>query len=311
MNRKKTQARTTKKRSETEATATRPEQASLAPTAPERLQKVLATAGVGSRRHVEAWIREGRVTVNGMAAELGMKVVATDHVEVDGRRIHLEKRLEQSPRVIAYNKPDGLVTTRSDPEGRPTVFEDLPDLSRGRWIAVGRLDINTSGLLLFTNDGALADRLMHPSSEISREYASRVLGEVTPEIIEKLKRGVPLDDGIARFETIEVSGGDGANQWWHVTLKEGRNREVRRLWESQGLQVSRLIRVRFGPIRMDRYLMRGKWRNLKPGEMRALYDEAGLQPPFVMPERERKSSTAKAGRGPVKRKSAPRKPRRG
>ncbi|HEX7047198.1 MAG TPA: pseudouridine synthase [Gammaproteobacteria bacterium] len=268
--------------------ATRPEQASLAPTEPERLQKVLATAGVTSRRQIEEWIRAGRVNVNGVPAELGMKVTAGDRVEVDGRQIHLEKRLDQSPRVLAYNKPEGMITTRYDPEGRPTVFDDLPVLTRGRWIAVGRLDINTSGLLLFTNDGALADRLMHPSSEISREYACRVLGEVTDAALAKLKKGVALDDGIARFETIEIAGGEGANQWFHVTLKEGRNREVRRLWESQDLKVSRLIRLRFGPIRLDRYLMRGKHRNLKPGEMRALYDEAGLKPPFVMPEREKK-----------------------
>lgn len=298
MIRKKRQKRTTTPRS---AEATRPEHASLAPTEPERLQKVLATAGVGSRRQVEDWIRAGRVTVNGVVAEIGMKVVAEDRVEVDGRRIHLEKRLDQSPRVLAYNKPEGVVTTRRDPEGRPTVFDDIPELSRGRWIAVGRLDINTSGLLLFTNDGALADRLMHPSSEISREYACRVLGEVAPEALDKLKAGVVLDDGMARFETIEAAGGEGANQWFHVTLKEGRNREVRRLWESQGLQVSRLIRLRFGPIRLDRYLMRGKTRNLKPGEMRALYDEAGLKPPFVMVEREKKKAA---------RKPAPRKPRR-
>lgn len=288
MHRKKTQRRKTTPGASRNAGATRPEQASLAPTEPERLQKVLAAAGVGSRRHVEDWIRAGRVSVNGAPAELGMKVQATDRVEVDGRRIHLEKRLDQSPRVLAYNKPEGMLTTRHDPEGRPTVFENLPALSRGRWIAVGRLDINTSGLLLFTNDGALADRLMHPSSEISREYACRVLGEVTEAAIMKLKKGVALDDGIARFETVEMAGGEGANQWFHVTLKEGRNREVRRLWESQGLQVSRLIRLRFGPIRLDRYLMRGKTRNLKPGEMRALYDEAGLPPPFAMPERERK-----------------------
>src|SRR5690606_32213781 len=179
MLRKKTQRRKT-------PTATRPEQASLAPDAPERLQKVLATAGIGSRRQVEDWIRAGRVTVNGTPAELGMKVSARDRVEVDGRRIHLEKRLDQSPRVIAFHKPEGMVTTRHDPEGRKTVFEALPELSRGRWIAVGRLDINTSGLLLFTNDGKLADRLMHPSSEVSREYACRVLGEVTEEMLERL-----------------------------------------------------------------------------------------------------------------------------
>ncbi len=293
MQRKKRQKATTARNS---ADATRPEHASLAPTEPERLQKVLATAGVGSRRQVEDWIREGRVSVNGVPAELGMKVTAADRVEVDGRRIHLEKRLEQSPRILAYNKPEGVVTTRHDPEGRATVFDDLPDLSRGRWIAVGRLDINTSGLLLFTNDGALADRLMHPSSEISREYACRVLGDVTADAIAKLKAGVRLDDGVARFETIEAAGGEGANQWFHVTLKEGRNREVRRLWESQDLQVSRLIRLRFGPIRLDRYLMRGKFRNLKPGEMRALYDEAGLPPPFVMPEREKKSTRKASAR---------------
>src|SRR5690606_27803886 len=254
--------------------------------APERLQKVLATAGIGSRRQVEDWIRAGRVTVNGAPAELGMKVSARDRVEVDGRRIHLEKRLDQSPRVIAFHKPEGMVTTRHDPEGRKTVFEALPELSRGRWIAVGRLDINTSGLLLFTNDGRLADRLMHPSSEVSREYACRVLGEVTEEMLERLKKGVTLDDGPARFESIEAAGGEGANQWFHVTLREGRNREVRRLWESQGLQVSRLIRIRYGNVRMDRFLSRVKWRDLKPGEMRALYEEAGLEPPFVMPERQ-------------------------
>ncbi|HLU61131.1 MAG TPA: pseudouridine synthase [Gammaproteobacteria bacterium] len=282
MLRKKTQRRKT-------PTATRPEQASLAPDAPERLQKVLATAGIGSRRQVEDWIRAGRVTVNGAPAELGMKVSARDRVEVDGRRIHLEKRLDQSPRVIAFHKPEGMVTTRHDPEGRKTVFEALPELSRGRWIAVGRLDINTSGLLLFTNDGRLADRLMHPSSEVSREYACRVLGEVTEEMLERLKKGVTLDDGPARFESIEAAGGEGANQWFHVTLREGRNREVRRLWESQGLQVSRLIRIRYGNVRMDRFLSRGKWRDLKPGEMRALYEEAGLEPPFVMPERQRKN----------------------
>ena len=293
MFRKKTQRRKTTPGTASNSGATRPEHASLAPTEPERLQKVLATAGVGSRRQAEDWIREGRVKVNGVIAELGMKVLAADRVEVDGRRIHLEKRLDQSPRVLVYNKPEGLVTTRRDPEGRPTVFDNLPELSRGRWIAVGRLDINTSGLLLFTNDGALADRLMHPSSEISREYACRVLGEVKSEALEKLKKGVALDDGVARFETIETAGGEGANQWFHVTLKEGRNREVRRLWESQDLQVSRLIRLRFGPIRLDRYLMRGKTRNLKPGEMRALYDEVGLAPPFVMPEREKRSK----GRG--------------
>lgn len=263
------------------STATRPEQASLAPEGPERLQKLLAAAGLGSRRQIESWIAEGRVTVNGQVAELGQKATPGDRVEVNGRRIHLEKRLNQSPRVIVYHKPEGTVTSRRDPENRPTVFEDLPELKNGRWIAIGRLDINTTGLLLFTNDGALADRLMHPSSEISREYACRVAGEVTEEMLKNLKRGVELEDGPAHFDTIELRpGSDGFNQWYHVTLKEGRNREVRRLWASQGVQVSRLIRVRYGPIRLPRYLSRGRTTPLKPGEIRALYEAAGLTPPF-------------------------------
>ena len=220
--------------------------------------------------------------LNGVAAELGAKATIADQVEVDGRLIKLEKRLDQSPQVIAYNKPEGEVTTRRDPQERRTVFDRLPEIKGGgRWIAVGRLDVNTTGLLLFTNDGALADRLMHPSSEISREYACRILGDVTEEKLRNLRKGVELDDGPARFESIDPRPGseDSANQWFHVALKEGRNREVRRLWETQDLKVSRLIRIRYGPIRLDRYLSRGKTRPLKPGEMRALYEAAGLPVP--------------------------------
>ena len=239
---------------------------------------------MGSRRQIEGWIEEGRVKLNGVVAELGAKATIADQVEVDGKVIRLDKRLDQSPQVIAYNKPDGVVTTRRDPQERPTVFDNLPEIKGGgRWIAVGRLDVNTCGLLLFTNDGTLADRLMHPSSEISREYACRILGEVTPEKLEALKKGVTLEDGPAKFETIEPRPGpeDSANQWFHVSLKEGRNREVRRLWETQDLKVSRLIRVRYGPIRLDRFLSRGQTRPLKPGEMRALYEAVGLPVPEI------------------------------
>lgn len=254
-----------------------PDNVSLTPSEPQRIQKILAAAGIASRRHVENWIVEGRVKVNGLPAVLGQKVSIGDKVEVDGRPIHLDKRLDQTPKVIAYNKPEGRITSRHDPEGRDTVFSDLPELHRGRWIAIGRLDINTSGLLLFTNDGRLADRLMHPSTGISREYACRILGEVTPEITQALLRGVKLEDGLAKFDSVEQQpGGEGANIWYHVSLREGRNREVRRLWESQQLQVSRLIRLRYGPIRLDRYLSRGQSRYLKPGEVRALYQEAGI-----------------------------------
>jgi 23S rRNA pseudouridine2605 synthase len=258
--------------------------ASLAPTSPERLQKLLAQAGLGSRREIEGWIEAGRVKVNGHVATLGEKATTADKVEVDDRLIRLDKRLDQSPQVIAYHKREGLVTTRRDPEGRKTVFEDLPEIKGGgRWIAVGRLDVTTTGLLLFTNDGKLADRLMHPSSEISREYACRVMGDVTEEKLAILKKGVELEDGPAHFDSIEPRPGpeDSANLWFHVTLREGRNREVRRLWESQGLTVSRLLRVRYGPIRLDRYLSRGRTRALKPGEMRALYEAAGLPVPPI------------------------------
>lgn len=241
------------------------------------MQKALAQAGFGSRREIEGWIREGRIMVNGEVAELGRKVLPTDQVDIGGQRVHLERRLDQPPRVIAYHKPEGKLTSRKDPQGRPTVFEDLPEMKRGRWISIGRLDINTTGLLLFTNDGALADRLMHPSTGISREYACRILGEVTADALANLQKGVMLEDGMAKFDSVELRAAtEGANQWYHVTLREGRNREVRRLWDSQGLTVSRLIRVRYGPIRLDRWLSRGETRPLKPGEIRALYEAAGV-----------------------------------
>lgn len=248
---------------------------SASPVDGERLQKVLSAAGIGSRREIEGWIREGRIKVNGQVAQLGDRVGESDRIQVDGRRVHPGTRTR--PRVIAYHKPESEITTRKDPEGRPTVFERLPRVRDGRWIAIGRLDVNTSGLMLFTTDGELANRLMHPSNEVVREYAVRVLGEVAPEVIQRLKRGVELEDGPAAFEQIKSGGGSGANQWYHVSLREGRNREVRRLWESQGVTVSRLMRVRYGPIALPRGLARGRWVDLTDAELSALYASAGLK----------------------------------
>ncbi|HFD78934.1 MAG TPA: rRNA pseudouridine synthase [Gammaproteobacteria bacterium] len=242
----------------------------------ERLQKVLARAGLGSRRQVEDWIREGRVQVNGRPAKLGQKVSGRERILVDGRRVRLAESEPVAGEVIAYHKPVGEVCSRKDPEGRRTVFASLPKPRAGRWISVGRLDINTAGLLLFTTDGELAHRLMHPSQEIEREYAVRILGSVDPAIPERLVQGVELEDGFARFTAVEESGGTGANRWYHVIIKEGRNREVRRLWESQGLTVSRLARVRYGPVILERGLRPGKWRPLSFRERHQLYRAAGL-----------------------------------
>lgn len=238
--------------------------------ASEKLQKVLARAGLGSRRQIEDWIRAGRITVNGEKAELGIRVTPAARISLDGQRVSLYAHEPVKHRVLAYHKPEGEVCTRHDPEQRPTVFDHLPLLRNGRWIAVGRLDISTSGLLLLTTDGELAHRLMHPRSGLEREYAVRVLGEVTPDKLQRMQAGVEIEDGPARFNGIVDAGGQGANHWYHVLLKEGRNREVRRLWESQGVQVSRLIRVRFGPIDLGRRTRPGHWRELEPEEVAAL-----------------------------------------
>lgn len=252
----------------------------------EKLQKVLARCGLGSRREMERWIQEGRVTVNGSRATLGDRVGSTDKVMVDERVIKFESSDSSDCRVIVYNKPVGEVCTRNDPEGRPTVFEKLPRLKNGRWISVGRLDINTSGLLLFTTDGELANKLMHPSSGIDREYAVRVHGEVSDETITKLKKGVLLEDGMARFSDVRLFDGSGTNVWYHVVVMEGRNREVRRLWESQGVDVSRLKRVRYGCIFMPKKTASGQWLELSQKEMNDLTDLAGL------PRRTLKQKTA-------------------
>jgi len=246
----------------------------------ERIQKALATAGVASRREIEEMILAGRIEVNGQPAAVGQPLEPGDQVRVDGRMV----RLSQAPepiRVLLYKKRVGELVTREDPDGRRTIFRKLPKLDSGRWIAVGRLDINTSGLLLLTNNGELARRLTHPSFEIPRQYAVRVLGEMTDEVLQRLRTGVELEDGKAHFESI-VPGvnedGSGANQWWEVTLREGRNREVRRLFESQKLQVSRLIRVKYGPIELGRGIRSSDSREATPQELQALLDAVGMQP---------------------------------
>ena len=253
------------------------------PAAGEKLQKVLARMGLGSRRQVEEWISAGRVTVNGEPARLGCRVDSLDQIAVDGRPLKRDLNTEVVRRVLIYNKPEGEVCTRDDPEGRPTVFDQLPRLKQGRWVNVGRLDINTTWLLLFTTDGELANRLMHPSWQMDREYAVRVMGEVDEEMIERLKEGVMLEDGPARFTDIVSSGGEGINRWFHVCLLEGRNREVRRLWESQGVRVNRLKRVRFGPVFLGAEVPVGRWREMNQQELDVLSAEVGL-PPVRLPE---------------------------
>lgn len=229
----------------------------------EKLQKVLAAAGLGSRRQIESWIKEGRIIVDGQPAKLGDRITAEAKVKVDGRIVRLAKSLSKKTRVLIYHKPEGEICSRSDPEQRPTIFDHLPMIRNGRWISIGRLDFNTSGVLLLTNDGDLANRLMHPSAQIEREYAVRVQGQVSPNMLTKLRKGVELEDGHAHFDEVVDAGGEGTNHWYHVTVKEGRNRLVRRLWESLDVRVSRLIRVRFGAITLPRGLKRGRWEELE------------------------------------------------
>ena len=251
----------------------------MRPAAPagERLQKLLANAGLGSRRQLETLISAGRVKVNGRVARLGDRATADDRIEIDGRPVG-NKRLGSSERfAILYNKPEGELVTRKDPEGRKTVFDRLPHLPTGRWIAVGRLDVNSAGLLLLTNDGELANRLMHPRHQIDREYAVRVNGEVTPEMVRRLVTGVELDDGPARFEDVVDAGGEGSNHWFHLVIMEGRKREVRRLWEAVGVTVSRLKRVRYGPIILDSSVKVGQYRELTREEQRDLLKVVDLQ----------------------------------
>ncbi|NQZ23093.1 MAG: 23S rRNA pseudouridine(2605) synthase RluB [Colwellia sp.] len=242
----------------------------------EKLQKVLARAGRGSRREMETYISAGRVSVEGKTAYLGDRIDGTEQIRVDGHIVKLKAKEDDLCRVIMYNKPEGEMCTRKDPEGRPTVFDRLPPLENSRWVAVGRLDINTSGMLLFTTDGELANRLMHPSQKVEREYAVRIFGEVNEAMLQTLRAGVKLEDGPAKFQKITYKGGEGRNHWFHVVLSEGRNREVRRLWESQEVQVSRLIRVRYGDMEMKRQLPNGGWTELALGEVNYYRKLVGL-----------------------------------
>ncbi len=258
--------------------AWRPQQARAPEVEAVRLQKVLAEAGLGSRRTLEGWIRDGRVRVNGRLARLGDRVLPSDQISVDGEALKRRPTSRQKIRVLAYHKPEGQVVTRRDPEGRPTIFRHLPGIRDGRWISVGRLDLNTAGLLLVTNHGELANRLMHPSRQVEREYAVRIQGEPPEAALEQLVQGVQLDDGPARFEEIVESGGSGANRWFHVLLVEGRNREVRRLWEAVGCAVSRLKRVRFGNVILGARPSPGQWREVTGAELNELLALAGLPP---------------------------------
>lgn len=244
-------------------------------TTAERLQKLMAAAGLGSRRALEKQIADGTVEVNGQTAKLGLSVTQGDTIGYEGKTWRVESKPLRH-RTLIYNKPEGEVTTRSDPQGRKTVFDRLPPVRGGRWVAIGRLDINTTGLLLLTTDGELAHAMMHPSSNVDREYACRIRGEASEETLKKLKEGVELDDGPASFSDIQPAGGTGENHWYHVTIMEGRNREVRRLWESQGLMVSRLKRVRYGAAFLPKRLRVGQWSEIEPADHQVLREDVGL-----------------------------------
>ena len=242
----------------------------------ERIQKLLAETGLCSRREAERWIADQRITVNGQTAKLGDRAGRSDDIRCDGRVVKLAES-GRLTRILAYNKPIGEVCSRNDPDGRKTVFDHLPKTKGERWVNVGRLDINTSGLLLFTTDGELANKLMHPSTGVDREYAVRIRGEVDEAMIQRLKEGVMLEDGIARFTDVQFFNGEGQNKWYHVVVMEGRNREVRRLWESQGVEVSRLKRVRYGCILMPSSIPVGTWVELSQREVNDLSDLVGIE----------------------------------
>ena len=251
----------------------------------ERLQKVLSQAGLGSRREMEVWIKNGVVQLNGKQAVLGDVAEAKDKIKVKGKLIKNPLNMPQRTRILIYHKPVGEISSRDDPKHKKTVFDNLPMLKRGRWIQVGRLDINTSGLLIFTNNGTLANELMHPRYTVEREYSVRVHGRVKPEMEAALINGVELDDGVARFKSLVFQGGEAANTWYNVVLTEGRNREVRRLWESQGLEVSRLTRIRYGSLTMPRFLGRGQNMELSAEEVKSFGSSLSVDPDSIVPDK--------------------------
>lgn len=253
---------------------------------PQRLHKLLALAGLGSRRDMEELIASGRITINGQVATVGASVTSADVVKMDRRILHLQFEAEL-PRVLIYHKPEGEIVSQDDPEKRATVFDKLPRVRGGRWVAIGRLDINTSGLLIFTTSGELANHFMHPRYEVEREYAVRLMGELSDAQILQLTQGIELEDGVAQFDSVQDKGGEGANHWYQVGLREGRNREVRRLFEAIGLMVSRLMRVRFGPVDLPARLKRGQMLELPPKEVAGLLEWAGLPVPRA-PQRSQK-----------------------
>lgn len=273
-----------------QARPTRPARAADPDTPPQRLHKLLALAGLGSRRDMEALIASGRVTINGQLATPGAGVTPGDVVKLDRRILHLPFEAEL-PRVLLYHKPEGEIVSQDDPEKRASVFDKLPRVRGGRWVAIGRLDINTSGLLIFTTSGELANRFMHPRYEVEREYAVRLMGQLTDTQSSQLSAGIELEDGIASFDSIQDKGGEGANHWYQVQLREGRNREVRRLFEAVGLMVSRLMRVRFGPLSLPARLKRGQMLELPPKEVAGLLEWAGMPVPRMAqrPQKEKDS----------------------
>jgi len=261
----------------------------------QKLQKILAQAGLGSRRDMEEMIKSGRVTVNGQVAELGARVSDDDVLRVDGKNVRI-RAAGRMPRITLYHKPEGEIVSRDDPEGRASVFDRLPQMKTSKWIAIGRLDFNTSGLLIFTTSGELANHLMHPRFEVEREYAVRTLGKLTPEQMEQLTEGIELEDGTAHFDTISDQGGEGINHWYRVILREGRNREVRRMFEAVGLTVSRLMRVRFGMINLPSRLKRGQTLELEAAEVSKVLKWAGIEAPRAEDRQQRPDEARRANR---------------